>query len=109
MAPGPLAEHRPGDGAREEQQAGRDGLRRDVADPAAEEAGDGRAQQRGEDPENDEGMESHAQPFITEASSTAMSPRLRKKVTRMARPTAASAAATVSTNIAMICPLISFR
>ncbi len=81
----------------------------DVADPAAEEAGDGRAQQRGEDPENDEGMESHAQPFITEASSTAMSPRLRKKVTRMARPTAASAAATVSTNIAMICPLISFR
>ena len=40
------------------------------------------------------------QPFITEASSTAMSPRFRKKVTRMARPTAASAAATVRMNMA---------
>ena len=43
---------------------------------------------------------SETQPFITEASSTAMSPRFRKKVTRIARPTAASAAATVRMNMA---------
>ena len=49
---------------------------------------------------NGSGAGRHPQPFIIEASSTAMSPRLRKKVTRMARPTAASAAATVSTNMA---------
>jgi hypothetical protein len=35
------------------------------------------------------------QPFIMLMSSTAMDPRLRKKTTRMARPMAASAAATV--------------
>ena len=50
------------------------------------------------------------QPFITlAASSTLMSPRLRKKVTRMAKPTAASAAATVSTNMAKIWPTTSCR
>ncbi len=48
--------------------------------------------------------DSTSYPFIMLASSTAISPRLRKKVTRMARPTAASAAATVSTNMAMIWP-----
>ena len=75
----------------------------DVADAPAEQDRDHGAQQRGEDQKGDELL--HDQPFIIEASSTAMSPRLRKKVTRMARPTAASAAATVSTNIAKICPV----
>ena len=54
MTPGPLAEHGPGHGAREEQQAGRDGLRRDVADAAAEEAGDRGAEQGGEDAQGDQ-------------------------------------------------------
>jgi hypothetical protein len=80
-----------------------------VARAAAEEAGDGGAEQRGEDAESDEQFERHDQPFITLASSTRMSPRLRKKVTRMASPTAASAAATVRTNMAMICPATSLR
>jgi len=35
-----------------------------------------------------------------------MSPRILKKTTRMASPTAASAAATVSTSMANICPVI---
>ncbi|MNE19684.1 hypothetical protein D3C80_1127740 [compost metagenome] len=102
-APGPLAEHDPRDRAREEQQAGRDRLRGDVPDPATEEASDHRPQKGGEDAESDESLDSHGsdQPFITEASSTAISPRLRKKVTRIARPTAASAAATVRTNMAI--------
>src|SRR5690606_41378297 len=102
-APGPLAEHDPRDRAREEQQARGRGLGWNVADPATEEAGDHGPQQGGEDAESDESLDSHGsdQPFITEASSTAMSPRLRKKVTRMARPTAASAAATVRTNMAI--------
>ncbi len=108
-APGPLAEHDPGHGAGEEQQAGGDRFGDQVAEPPAAQADDGRAEQRGEDAEGDEKHEIHGQPFITEASSTAMSPRLRKKVTRMARPTAASAAATVRTNMAMICPCTSFR
>jgi hypothetical protein len=38
------------------------------------------------------------QPFITLTSSTAIVPRLRKKQTRIARPMAASAAATVRMN-----------
>ncbi|MDT4859517.1 hypothetical protein FQZ97_940280 [compost metagenome] len=102
-APGPLAEHDPGDRARDEQQARGHGLGGDVADPATEEAGDHRPEQGGEDAESDESLDSHGsdQPFITAASSTAMSPRLRKKVTRIARPTAASAAATVRTNMAI--------
>ena len=41
-------------------------------------------------------------PFIRLISSTAMLPRLRKYTTRMARPMAASAAATVSTKSAKI-------
>ena len=45
-----------------------------------------------------------AQPFIRLMSSTAIEPRLRKKTTRMARPIAASAAATVSTNSAKTWP-----
>src|SRR5690606_29760898 len=105
----PLGEHDPRDHAREEQQAGGDRLGGDVADAAAGEAGHGGAEQRGEDAQGDEKLESHDQPFMTEAWSTAMSPRLRKKVTRMARPTAASAAATVRTNMAITCPDTSFR
>ena len=73
----------------------------DVADAPTEKAGDGGAQKRGENSNNDEALH-RGQPFIMLASSTAMSPRLRKKVTRMANPTAASAAATVSTNMAKI-------
>ena len=42
-------------------------------------------------------------------SSTAMVPRLRKKTTTIARPMAASAAATVRMNMAKICPTRSFR
>ena len=44
------------------------------------------------------------QPFIMLTSSTAIEPRLRKKTTRMARPIAASAAATVRINSEKIWP-----
>ena len=108
-APGPLAENDPGNSAREEQQAGGDRFGNQVAKPPAAQADDDGAQQRREDAQGDKKREIHGQPFITEASSTAMSPRFRKKVTRMARPMAASAAATVRTNMAMICPCTSLR
>ncbi len=92
----PLEKHVPGQHHRDEQQASSDAHRRDIADTTADQPGDDRADQRTKNDNRDEG----AHPFITEASSTAISPRLRKKVTRIARPTAASAAATVSTNMA---------
>ena len=49
------------------------------------------------------------QPRIRLTSSTAIEPRRRKKMTRMASPIAASAAATVSTNIASTWPVKSPR
>ena len=85
---------------------------RDVADAATEQAGHKCAEQGREDDDGDQRLRCHVQvrqPFIIETSSTAMSPRLRKKVTRMARPTAASAAATVRTNMAKICPTTLWR
>ena len=48
-------------------------------------------------------------PFITLTSSTSIVPRLRKKVTRIARPIAASAAATVRMNRVNTCPTRSPR
>ena len=51
----------------------------------------------------------HLQPRIRLMSSTSMLPRLRKYTTRMARPIAASAAATVSTNMANTWPARSPR
>src|SRR6185312_16372620 len=62
-----------------------------------DDAGEDRAEKRQED---DGLVHRKAQPFIKLMSSTAIEPRLRKKTTRMARPIAASAAATVSTNSA---------
>src|SRR5262249_38745085 len=50
-----------------------------------------------------------AQPFIRLTSSTAIEPRLRKYTTKMARPIAASAAATVSTRSANTWPTMSPR
>ena len=46
----------------------------------------------------------NAYPFITFTSSTAIVPRFRKKLTRIARPMAASAAATVRTKSVNTCP-----
>src|SRR5262249_44133662 len=76
-----------------------------LADPATEQAGDDRRNQRQKD---DEDQWLH-QPCIRLTSSTAMEPRRRKKMTRIARPMAASAAATVRTNIASTCPVKSPR
>ena len=60
--------------------------------------------------QEDDGLDhTVAQPFIMLTSSTAIEPRLRKKTTRMARPIAASAAATVRTNSAKTCPTRSPR
>ncbi len=51
----------------------------------------------------------HAQPFRVLRSSTLMLRRSRNSTTRMARPMADSAAATVSTKNTKICPLMSPR
>src|ERR1700719_1142101 len=52
---------------------------------------------------------SRVQPFIRLTSSTAIEPRLRKYTTRIARPIAVSAAATVSTSSANTWPTMSPR
>src|SRR5690606_30426252 len=65
--------------------------------------------QRRDERQEDDGEVDHGrQPFIMLMSSTWIDPRLRKYTTRMARPIAASAAATVSTNMANIWPTRSF-
>ena len=46
---------------------------------------------------------------MTLTSSTAIVPLLRKKLTKIAKPMAASAAATVKTNNVKICPTKSFK
>ena len=105
MAADVLEEDRPAEERADEQRAGGDGLGRRLADPAAAQPGDDRGDQRQEDDE-DERMH---QPRIRLTSSTAIEPRRRKKMTRMARPIAASAAATVRTNIASTWPVRSPR
>src|SRR6185503_600841 len=94
-------ENGPAEESADEQRAGSHDLGCGLADPAAAEAGDERK-------EDDEDQRMH-QPLIRSAASTAMVPRRRKKMTRMARPIAASAAATVRTNIASTCPVRSPR
>src|SRR4030095_5071058 len=98
-------EARPAQQSADEQGAGGDHLGRGLADQAPAQPGDDRGQQR---QENDEDYRVH-QPRIRLTSSTAIEPRRRKKMTRMARPMAASAAATVSTNIANTWPTTSPR
>src|SRR6185369_2032374 len=98
-------EDRPAEEGADEQRARGNGLGRGLADPAAAEPGDDRGQQRQEDDDEDRAH----QPCIRLTSSTAIEPRRRKKMTRMARPIAASAAATVSTNIASTWPVRSPR
>ena len=98
-------EDRPAEECADEQRAGRDDLGGGLADPAAEQARDDRGDERQEDDE-EQGVH---QPCIRLTSSTAIEPRRRKKMTRMARPIAASAAATVSTNIASTWPVRSPR
>src|SRR6185369_15280203 len=88
----------------DEQGAGRHDLRGCIADPAAAKARDDRGEQRQEDDED----RLHY-PRIRLTSSTAIEPRRRKKMTRMARPIAASAAATVRTNMANTWPTRSPR
>src|SRR5947209_2184862 len=99
-----LDEDRPAEEGADEQSTGGHGLRGSLADPAAAEAGDDRGDQRQEDDQ----LKRH-QPCIRLTSSTAIEPRRRKKMTRMASPIAASAAATVRTNIASTCPVRSPR
>src|SRR5204863_9101269 len=98
-------ENRPAEDRANEQRTGRDDLGRRLADPAAEQARDYRCDQRQKD---DEDYWVH-QPRIRLTSSTAIEPRRRKKMTRIASPIAASAAATVSTNIASTWPVRSPR
>jgi hypothetical protein len=78
----------------QEQEPRGDDAGRLFADQPPAEAADDRADERGEK----EDRFHLPQPFITLTSSTAIVPRLRKKQTRMARPMAASAAATVRMN-----------
>src|SRR5206468_6309906 len=98
-------EDRPAEERADEQRAGGHDLGCRLADPAATETGDDRCNQWKEDDEEDR---TH-QPCIRLTSSTAIEPRRRKKITRIARPIAASAAATVRTNIASTCPVRSPR
>ena len=76
------------------------------SDEPPEEAGDQKADEREED---DRVIHAGLQPLIMLTSSTAMVPRLRKKTTRMARPIAASAAATVRIRSAKTWPTMSPR
>ena len=48
-------------------------------------------------------------PFRLFISSTAIDPKFLKKTTKIAKPIAASAAATVKINIVNICPVMSWR
>ncbi len=98
-------EDRPAQKRADEQRAGGHHLGGGLADPAAAEPGDDRRDDGQEDDEDD-GVH---QPRIRLTSSTAIEPRRRKKMTRMASPIAASAAATVRTNIASTCPVKSPR
>src|SRR6185503_19054377 len=98
-------ENGPAEESADEQRAGGHDLGCGLAYPAAAEARDDRGEERKED---DEDQRMH-QPLIRSAASTAMVPRRRKKMTRMARPIAASAAATVRTNIARTWPVRSPR
>src|SRR5262249_21850879 len=100
-----LEEGRPAEERADEQRAGRHRLGSSLADPAAEQARNNRGQER---QENDKEYSLH-QPRIRLEASTAIEPRRRKKMTRMARPIAASAAATVRTNIASTWPVRSPR
>src|SRR6187551_36521 len=105
MAVDILEEDRPAEERADEQRAGGEHLRRRLADPAPAQPRDDRGDEWQED---DQDQRMH-QPLILSAASTAMVPRRRKKMTRMARPIAASAAATVRTNIAITCPVRSPR
>src|ERR671912_2707640 len=96
-------EDRPAQRRSDEQRSSRNGLRRSRPNPASAEPSDDGRQQR------QENNCLHHQPCIRLTSSTAIEPRRRKKMTRMARPMAASAAATVRTNIAITCPTTSPR
>ncbi len=89
-------ENDPAEESADEERPGGHQLGNRLADPATAKAGNDRGHKRQED---DEGQQVH-QPLIRSAASTAIVPRRRKKMTRMARPIAASAAATVRTNIA---------
>src|SRR5690606_22445052 len=80
------AQHRGGD-----EEARGDVFAHPVPDHAAEQPRD----QRPDQGQKDDCLDHGVQPFITLTSSTAMEPRLRKKMTRIASPIAASAAATV--------------
>src|SRR5206468_8254536 len=100
-----LQEDRQAEEGADEQGAGLNHLGASLADPPAAEAGDDGGEQRQEDDHDDRAHH----PCIRLTSSTAIEPRRRKNMTRMARPIAASAAATVSTNIASTCPVRSPR
>ena len=98
-------EHDPRQERSQQQKTGGQPLRASVTDDAPAEARDDGTHERGEE---DDGFHL-AYPFITLTSSTSMVPRLRKKQTRIASPMAASAAATVSTNMVKTCPTRSPR
>src|SRR2546423_1639054 len=84
----------------EQYREDRDTVRSLAADPAAAQAGDDGAKERREG--DDEREELH--PFSVSRSSTSMVFRLRNNTTRMARPMADSAAATVRMKNTNTCP-----
>ena len=100
-------EHQDRQRGRDQQRGAGDDLRRPVADHPAEQPGDRRGEQRQQDDELDGKIHGSSlpQPFIALMSSTSTVPRLRKYTTRIARPIAASAAATVSTSMANTWPV----
>ena len=98
-------ENDPAEESADEERPGRHDLCSGLADPATAKAGNDRCQKRQED---DEGQQMH-QPLIRSTASTSIVPRRRKKMTRIASPIAASAAATVRTNIASTWPVRSPR
>src|SRR4029453_8070567 len=101
MAAEILQEDRPAQHSADHQRAGGHDLGRGLADYAAAQPGDDRGDDR---QENDEEDWVH-QPRIRLTSSTAIEPRRRKKMTRIANPIAASGAATGSKKMANTCPV----
>ena len=81
----------------------------DAGDDAAKQTSDDRPEQRRQGDEQVEFLHFHVHPFRLSRSSTWMVFRLRNSATRMARPIADSAAATVSTKKTNTCPARSCR
>jgi hypothetical protein len=95
-APDELVEHVERKRARKPDARDRDRVRTDATDLTPEQTRDDRAKQRRKDDREQDSFRDHrAQPFIESSSATLIVARLRNSTTRMARPIADSAAATV--------------